>query len=86
MNDQVKIKIRRIRKSALADLRMPGSSKKAKSQKEIKELKEELIDAMFPIICIANREGINLQKAWEERMATRLYGRDKNRFEKKSEL
>lgn len=62
--------------------RMHGH-KNAKTPEEIKSLKEELVDAMFPIFCIANREGIDLDSAWKERMQERLYKRDKNRFEKK---
>jgi len=57
--------------------------KNAKSSEEIKRLEEELVDAMFPIICIANREGIDLDEAWKRRMKERLYERDKERYEKK---
>jgi len=57
--------------------------KNAKTDEEMKNLKEELVDAMFPIICIANREGINLEEAWKERMKNRLYTRDKDRYQKK---
>lgn len=59
--------------------------KKAKTDEEMRQLKEELVDAMFPIICIANREGINLSEAWTKRMQERLYKRDANRFKLKEE-
>lgn len=62
--------------------RMHGP-KKAKSSEEIKSLSQELIDVLFVINCIANREGIDLQKEWDQRMQERLYRRDNQRFKRK---
>lgn len=45
-------------------------------------LKEELSDVLFTTICIANSEGINLDEAWQITI-DKLYGRDKDRWEKK---
>jgi NTP pyrophosphatase (non-canonical NTP hydrolase) len=57
--------------------------KNTKTDEVMRHLEEELVDVIFPIICIANREGIDLQAAWDKKMREKLYGRDKNRFQKK---
>jgi len=57
---------------------------KRKKESEIKgSIAKELIDVLFVVACIANKEGIDLQKAWVERMGERLYKRDNQRFERK---
>ncbi|MBS3079362.1 nucleotide pyrophosphohydrolase [Candidatus Pacearchaeota archaeon] len=58
-------------------------TKKKKSSEETKELSDELVDVIFTICCIANNHKINLDEAWAEMMNKKMYGRDKNRFEKK---
>jgi NTP pyrophosphatase (non-canonical NTP hydrolase) len=42
----------------------------------------ELADILFVLICIANREGIDLQQAFE-RMMAKVELRDANRWTKK---
>ncbi len=46
------------------------------------ELADELADIMYSIICLANTEGIDLDKALEKSIA-KLETRDKGRFKKK---
>lgn len=57
--------------------------KKLKEGEKESTIGEELADVLFPIICIANREGINLQEAWNKMLENRLYKRDNNRYIKK---
>jgi NTP pyrophosphatase (non-canonical NTP hydrolase) len=57
--------------------------KKLKENEKESSLGEELADVLFPIICIANREGINLQEAWEKMIKERLYKRDNKRYTRK---
>jgi NTP pyrophosphatase (non-canonical NTP hydrolase) len=59
-----------------------GHKKLKENEKEF-NLGEELADVLFPIICIANREGINLQEAWENMIKERLYKRDNQRYKRK---
>ena len=61
--------------------RMYGD-KKSKSKENIKDLNEELGDLLFTIICMANREGIDLEEAFNKKM-DKVYNRDNNRFERK---
>jgi len=56
--------------------------KPAKEGKGISDLGMELGDLLFAIICMANREDINLEEAWQQTM-DKITGRDKDRFEKK---
>lgn len=58
--------------------------KNAKNGENIKDLQEELGDVLFTIICIANREGISLHNAFQQKWE-KLNTRDKNRFKKKEE-
>lgn len=57
--------------------------KKLKENEKENPLGEELADVLFPIICIANREGINLQEAWDKMIKERLYKRDNKRYSRK---
>lgn len=57
--------------------------KKLKENEKESSLGEELADVLFPIICIANREGINLQEAWDKMIKERLYKRDNKRYTRK---
>ncbi len=59
--------------------------RKAKKDEEIKNLGQELVDVLFVLCCIANREDINLQKEWNEMTQKRLYKRDNQRFKRKEE-
>lgn len=45
------------------------------------ELDQEIGDVLFTLICLANQEGINLDKALDKAM-TKLQTRDKNRYTK----
>ncbi|MBX4196449.1 nucleotide pyrophosphohydrolase [Candidatus Pacearchaeota archaeon] len=59
-----------------------GEKKKRTDEAE-GDLGEELVDAMFTIVCIANNSKINLHEKWKEMMDKKHYGRDKNRYEVK---
>ena len=53
--------------------------KKRKNTEGDGDLGGEIADVMFSPICLANKHGIDLDKAWEKGMDKRN-GRDKNRF------
>ncbi|MBS3089191.1 nucleotide pyrophosphohydrolase [Candidatus Pacearchaeota archaeon] len=57
--------------------------KKKKLEEPDNNLGNELADVLFTVVCMANREGIDLQKAWDEMMSKKHYGRDADRFEKR---
>jgi NTP pyrophosphatase (non-canonical NTP hydrolase) len=57
-------------------------TKKKKPTENTAELSAELADIIFTVVCIANAQGIDLEKAWQENEAKR-YSRDINRFKKK---
>lgn len=56
--------------------------KKKKATEESAELSEELADVIYTVICLANSQNIDLDKAWKK-MMKKLYTRDKERWEKK---
>lgn len=56
--------------------------KKKKNNENLKELEEELGDVLFSIVCMANRENIDLTKAFERKM-DKVSTRDNDRFVKK---
>lgn len=56
--------------------------KPKKSDEAHNELGDELADIIYSVICLANSEGIELDKHLEHSM-DRLVTRDKDRFEKK---
>ena len=56
--------------------------KKKKGTEHTKEIADEIGDIIFTIICLANREKIDLDSAWENVMA-KCYNRDAERFTKK---
>jgi NTP pyrophosphatase (non-canonical NTP hydrolase) len=47
------------------------------------DLGMEMADILFVLICMANREGIDLQEAFD-RMMAKVEGRDKDRWTRKS--
>jgi NTP pyrophosphatase (non-canonical NTP hydrolase) len=47
------------------------------------DLAMELADILFVLICMANRDGIDLQEAFD-RMMTKVESRDEHRWKKKS--
>ncbi len=59
-----------------------GTKKKKDGEKE-NSLGQELTDIIFTVACMANSQGIDLQKEWEQLMNEKLYGRDQNRYTKK---
>ncbi len=59
-----------------------GTKKKKGGEKE-SSLGQELIDVVFTAVCMANSQGVDLQKEWDEMMEKKCYGRDKNRYNKK---
>lgn len=58
-----------------------GDKPKKSGEKE-DDLEDELADVLWTIICLANQEGINLDKGIE-RAIDKLLVRDKDRFKKK---
>ncbi|MBS3156216.1 nucleotide pyrophosphohydrolase [Candidatus Woesearchaeota archaeon] len=56
--------------------------KPPKEGETINELGNELSDLLFAIACMANREGIDLDKEWEK-TNEKKFKRDSKRFEKK---
>ena len=59
-------------------------TKKKKESEVTKGLGQELADVMFTVCCLANNHGINLQEEWDRMMREKHYGRDNDRYEKKS--
>ncbi|MBS3072389.1 nucleotide pyrophosphohydrolase [Candidatus Pacearchaeota archaeon] len=59
-----------------------GPKKKKESESD-STIGKELVDVIFPLICMANNLNIDLDKEWELMMQERLRKRDANRFEKK---
>ena len=58
-------------------------TKKKKAEEKENSLGQELSDIIFTVICMANSQGIDLQKEWERLMKEKQYGRDQNRYDKK---
>lgn len=58
-----------------------GPKKKKKTEESV-ELSEELADVIYTVICLANSQKIDLDRAWKK-MMKKLYTRDANRWEKK---
>ena len=56
--------------------------KKKKSTEDLKEVGDEISDAIFSLICIANSLDIDLDESWQK-MLDKLNNRDKDRYEKK---
>jgi len=52
---------------------------------QAKDLGEELADVLFVVVCLANQTGIDLQKAWDLRMAKKSV-RDKDRHKENPKL
>jgi NTP pyrophosphatase (non-canonical NTP hydrolase) len=55
---------------------------KEKESDRATDLGEELSDVLFVVLCLANQTGVDLQKAWEERMQAKTI-RDQGRFTSK---
>lgn len=56
--------------------------KKKKSTEENKEVGDEISDIIFTVCCLANSLNIDLDESFSRAM-DKLYGRDKDRYEKK---
>ena len=56
--------------------------KKKKDTEASAHLDEELADVIYTVICLANSQKIDLDKAWKK-MMKKLYTRDDKRWEKK---
>jgi|TARA_B100000524_G_scaffold57672_1_gene26785 NTP pyrophosphatase (non-canonical NTP hydrolase) len=56
-----------------------------KEEDKDKDLGEELSDVLFVLICIANQTGIDLQKAFSDKLKIKTK-RDKNRHSRNSKL
>ncbi|MGW8121308.1 nucleotide pyrophosphohydrolase [Roseivirga echinicomitans] len=50
-----------------------------------KDLGEELADVMFVVVCLANQTGVDLQAAWDMKMAKKSQ-RDKDRHKNNEKL
>lgn len=59
-----------------------GTKKKKDGEPE-NTLGQELADIIFTVVCMANSQGINLQKEWEKMIREKNYGRDQERYTKK---
>lgn len=59
-------------------------TKKKKLSEQKNSLGQELADIIFTVACMANSQEIDLQKEWEQMMKKKQYGRDNNRYTKKS--
>ena len=57
--------------------------KKKKPDERVSSIGGELADVIFTVCCMANSLGIDLDREFANMVATKLYGRDKDRFEKK---
>ncbi len=57
--------------------------KPKKTSEEDDDLEDELADVLWTVICLANQEGINLDRGIQ-RAIDKLLVRDKNRFKKKT--
>ncbi len=53
--------------------------KPKKSSEAAQELGIEICDVIFALICLANREGLDLEREWE-RMMEKYRARDQGRF------
>jgi len=53
-----------------------------KSQEPNSEIKEEICDILFALICLANSHNIDLDEAWDSKIGERCK-RDNERYEKK---
>ncbi|MFH1610439.1 MAG: nucleotide pyrophosphohydrolase [Patescibacteria group bacterium] len=56
--------------------------KKKKDTEDLKDLEDEIADILYTLICLANSQNIDLDKAWDN-MMNKLYTRDKDRYERK---
>ncbi|PIQ46876.1 MAG: pyrophosphatase [Cytophagales bacterium CG12_big_fil_rev_8_21_14_0_65_40_12] len=61
-----------------------GEQSEKESDKS-KDLGEELADVMFVVVCLANQTGIDLQDAWDKKMAKKT-NRDKDRHQNNEKL
>lgn len=59
-------------------------NKKKKSGEEENSFGRELSDILFTVTCIANKYDIMLDKEWDTMLDEKMYGRDKERYVKKS--
>lgn len=61
-----------------------GEQSEKESDKE-KDLGEELADVMFVVLCLANQTGVNLQEAFDKKLALKTK-RDKDRHKNNKKL
>jgi NTP pyrophosphatase (non-canonical NTP hydrolase) len=53
--------------------------KPKKDSEAVQELGEEIADILYTLVCLANREGVDLQRSFDGVM-DKLQARDRNRF------
>ena len=56
-----------------------------KPSDKAKDLGEELADVLFVLVCLANQTGVDLQAAWDKRMAAKT-SRDRQRHKNNTKL
>lgn len=59
-------------------------AKRKKATEASANLGDEICDAIFAYVCLANRERVDLSLSWKKMMDKKLYGRDKDRFKKQA--
>ncbi len=57
--------------------------KKRKPGEPEGNLGQELSDVIFTVVCLANSHEVDLDAEWKKMMDQKMYGRDKDRYEKK---
>jgi NTP pyrophosphatase (non-canonical NTP hydrolase) len=53
-----------------------------KSPEDTADMGDEIMDAIFALICLANSQNINMDRHWKKKL-DKCYGRDGDRWEKK---
>lgn len=61
-----------------------GEQSEKESDKE-RDLGEELADVLFVVLCLANQTGVDLQKAFDQKLALKTQ-RDRNRHQNNKKL
>lgn len=59
--------------------------KKKKHDEDENSMAQELVDILFTVVCMANSHEIDLTTEWNYMVQTKLYGRDKDRYQRKKE-
>ena len=60
-------------------------AKKKKPEEQVGEIGSEIADVIMTLICLANKEGIDLDEHMRKLIEEKLYKRDNKRFERLEE-